>query len=152
MLQPSSERVPRHTARQINQRIREQTEANVECFASGDEQAIENRLDQLDREWDVERTLEANAAAIGLVGIALAAWNRKWLLLPAAVSTFLLQHALQGWCPPLPVLRRMGFRTRREIDREKFALKTLRGDFHSALSFAKPDKAVVSKVLEAVSR
>jgi hypothetical protein len=29
----------------------------------------------------------------------------------------------------MPVLRRLGVRTRSEIDREKFALKALRGDF-----------------------
>jgi hypothetical protein len=45
------------------------------------------------------------------------------------VLTFLFQHAVQGWCPPLPVLRRLGVRTRKEIDRERYALKALRGDF-----------------------
>jgi hypothetical protein len=33
-----------------------------------------------------------------------------------------LQHAMQGWCPPVPLLRRLGIRTRNEIDREKYAL------------------------------
>ena len=50
-------------------------------------------------------------------------------LLPALVTGFLFQHAVQGWCPPVPLFRRMGVRTRPEIDREKFALKALRGDF-----------------------
>ncbi len=45
------------------------------------------------------------------------------------VSSFLLIHALQGWCPPLPVLRRLGFGTASEIDYERYALKALRGDF-----------------------
>jgi len=45
------------------------------------------------------------------------------------VTAFLLQHAVQGWCPPLPVLRRLGFRTAREIEVERNALKALRGDF-----------------------
>jgi len=45
------------------------------------------------------------------------------------VLSFLFQHAVQGWCPPVPVFRRMGVRTRKEIDREKYALKALRGDF-----------------------
>jgi hypothetical protein len=44
---------------------------------------------------------------------------------------FLLLHGVQGWRPPVPVLRRIGVRTRSEIDREKFALKVLRGDFQS---------------------
>jgi len=56
---------------------------------------------------------------------------RRWLFLPALVQSFFLQHALQGWCPPLIVLRRLGFRTMREIDDERMALKALRGDFRN---------------------
>jgi len=43
--------------------------------------------------------------------------------------SFCLQHALQGWCPPLTLFRRLGIRTQREIDDERTALKALRGDF-----------------------
>ena len=46
-----------------------------------------------------------------------------------SIMGFLFQHAVTGWCPPVPVMRRLGVRTRSEIDREKFALKALRGDF-----------------------
>jgi len=45
------------------------------------------------------------------------------------VAAFLFQHAVQGWCPPIPVLRRLGVRTSREIELERIALKALRGDF-----------------------
>ena len=38
-----------------------------------------------------------------------------------------MQHALQGWCPPLPVLRRLGFRTQNEIERERYALEGVDG-------------------------
>jgi hypothetical protein len=55
--------------------------------------------------------------------------DRRWYVLPGLVAGFLLQHALQGWCPPLPVFRRLGFRTASEIDYERYALKALRGDF-----------------------
>ncbi|HEX8886849.1 MAG TPA: hypothetical protein VF797_20360, partial [Noviherbaspirillum sp.] len=79
--------------------------------------------EQLDKEWDVERMLEANGSTLALTGLVLGATvNKKWLILPGIVLPFLLQHALQGWCPPLPVLRRLGIRTRSEIDREKYAL------------------------------
>lgn len=50
-------------------------------------------------------------------------------MLPAAVSAFLLQHALQGWCPPVPFFRKRGVRTPAEIAAERNALKLLRGDF-----------------------
>jgi hypothetical protein len=37
----------------------------------------------------------------------------------------LFQHGVQDWFSPLPILRRLGVRTRGEIDREKYALKSL---------------------------
>jgi hypothetical protein len=55
--------------------------------------------------------------------------GRRWLVLPALVTGFLFQHAVQGWCPPIPILRRLGFRTSYEIEEERQALKALRGDF-----------------------
>src|SRR5690606_16646712 len=91
---------------------------------------IDRRLKELDREWDIERALEANAAALAFTGILLGArTDRRWFLLPAAVTAFLFQHAVQGWCPPLPILRRFGFRTASEINKERYALKVLKGDF-----------------------
>jgi hypothetical protein len=45
------------------------------------------------------------------------------------VTGFLFQHAIQGWCPPVPVLRKLGFRTSYEIEQERRALMALRGDF-----------------------
>lgn len=123
------DRVPRNTDEGTNARIQRQTEASVAWYAARPE-LLDQRLRELDREWDTERTLEANAAILGLAGIALGATrDRRWLVLPALVSAFLLQHAVQGWCPPLPLLRRLGFRTAREIDGERVALKALRGDF-----------------------
>ena len=65
-----------------------------------------------------------------VIGVALGyGWDRRFLLLPAAVLTFFAQHPLQGWCPPIPVFRRRGVRTNREIARERYAIKALRGDF-----------------------
>jgi hypothetical protein len=81
-------------------------------------------------EWDVERYLQMNAGIVSLSGVVLRAMvSRRFLVLPAIVFGFFFQHATQGWCPPLPVFRKMGVRTRREINREKYALKALRGDF-----------------------
>lgn len=130
VLPATDRRVIRNTAAEINARIAEGTEARV-AQAARQPSRIDGRLADLDREWDVERTLEANAALIGLAGIGLAALagDRRLLWVPAAVSGFLLMHALQGWCPPMPLLRRMGVRTAAEIGAERAALKALRGDF-----------------------
>ncbi|WP_197525417.1 hypothetical protein [Pseudobythopirellula maris] len=55
-------RVPEHTAEEVNEAIQCQTEGNIERYGSAGPETIERRLHELDREWDIERTLEANAA------------------------------------------------------------------------------------------
>src|SRR5438045_1111766 len=132
MIPATTQRVPRHTAHNINDEIQRQTDENIARYAKSGPRAIDRRLAELDREWDIERLLEANAAGVSLLGLALGATvSRKWFLFPAVVAGFLLQHAVQGWCPPLPIFRRLGFRTQSEIDQERYALKALRGDFRS---------------------
>ncbi|MDT3685649.1 MAG: hypothetical protein RO009_11470 [Pseudorhodoplanes sp.] len=128
---PSTKRrVPKQTAKSVNARIQRTTEQRIRHFDQNQDQ-IDRRLRELEREWDVERALESNAAIAGLIALAIAgqSQNRRWLALPAVISGFLLQHAIQGWCPPLPVFRQLGFRTSYEIEQERQALKALRGDF-----------------------
>ncbi|QQS13619.1 MAG: DUF2892 domain-containing protein [Rhodospirillales bacterium] len=122
------ERVARNTRDGANQRIRRRTAERLAHYIAHTRE-IPRRLRELDAEWDIERVLEANAASVTLAGVVLAGLDRRWLALPALVAAFLFQHAAQGWCPPLPVLRELGFRTAREIEIERVALKLLRGDF-----------------------
>jgi len=117
------DRVRRSTALDVNRQIDRQTEANIMHYLNATPEVIRQRVEELDHEWDVERMLEVNASTLALTGLVLGATvNKKWLILPGIVLPFLLQHGLRGWCPPLPVLRHLGVRTRGEIDREKYAL------------------------------
>jgi hypothetical protein len=106
--------------------------------------SISARLKELDEEWDIERAIEMNASALAFIGTVLGFFvHPYWLLLPALVTAFLFQHAVQGWCPPVPILRRMGFRTVYEIEEEKQALKALRGDYAQvAIATDKPAAAL----------
>lgn len=123
MTNDQADRVRHSTSQPINQEIARQTDENIRRFSEMGRSAILQRIDALDREWDVERVLEVNASSLALSGLVLGLTvNRKWFLLPGVVLPFLLQHGLQGWCPPLAILRRLGVRTRGEIDQEKFAL------------------------------
>ena len=130
-LPATADRVPRHTAPEVNERIRLRTVESISRVRAGGPEAISRRLDALDHEWDIERAIEANASAIAFTGVALGVitGKRRWFALPALVTGFLFQHAIQGWCPPVPILRRLGFRTSYEIEQERQALKALRGDF-----------------------
>jgi hypothetical protein len=150
MLPATTARVPLHTPQRYNEAIRRETEQNVARYAA-DPAAIERRLAELDREWDIERTLEANAATLALVGVGLGAFvDRRFLVLPGLVCGFLLQHALQGWCPPVPLFRHLGVRTASEIDEERYALKALRGDFRQAPAVG--DRAAAAQALQAARR
>jgi hypothetical protein len=129
-LPATARRVENSTDERLNEAIRARTDAEVVRLESANEEEIAERLGELDEEWDVERLLQVNASTLVVLGVLLGAKvDRRFLLLPAAVFTFFGQHALQGWCPPIPIFRRLGVRTHREIARERYALKALRGDF-----------------------
>jgi hypothetical protein len=124
------DRVRANTVPEINRRIDEQIERNIRHYSGQTKEEIYRRIQELDQEWDFERVLETMASSVSLTGIVLGATvDRKWFLVPTIVLSFLLLHAIQGWCPPLPILRGLGIRTREEIARERYALKALAGDF-----------------------
>lgn len=117
------DRVRNHTSDRVNHQIDQQIAARVQQYID-QPTAIPQRLQALEQEWDTERVLEANASVLAFTGLLLGIFvNHRWFWLPAIVLPFLFQHAIQGWCPPLPIIRRLGVRTRSEIDREKYALK-----------------------------
>ena len=117
------DRVRKATSDHVNEKIDNQTRENIEAYSIASKEMLQARIEDLDREWDIERTLELNASLVALAGVVLAATvNKRWLLLPGLVTAFLAQHAIQGWCPPIPLFRRLGVRTQKEIDAEKHAL------------------------------
>lgn len=139
MLNPSmpneTDRVRRNTTPEVLAGIDARIEENIRHYAAQPQHVINRRIEELTQEWSVERWLEANASSLALSSLLLGlTTSKKWFLLTGGVLGFLLLHAVEGWCPPLPVLRRIGVRTRGEIDREKYALKFLRGDFRGISS------------------
>jgi hypothetical protein len=148
------DRVPCNTPDEYNQRIREEMERRVAHYGRLGTAAIDRRLQELDEEWDVERRLETNAATAVIVGTTLSlAVDRRFMLLPLMVGGFLLQHAIQGWCPPIPIFRAWGVRTQSEIDEERYALKALRGDFAGVSATGnQPGNRSPREVLAAVRR
>lgn len=121
------DRVREHSSDEANRRIDRDTDNSIRRYSELSDLAVARRIEELDREWDIERMLQMNASALALSGLVLGITrNPRWLLVPGTVLPFLLQHAVQGWCPPMPVLRRLGFRTRSEIDRERYELAASR--------------------------
>jgi len=137
-----------HTAAAVLRRIDDETVNRLKDYAGAGAETISLRLQELDREWDTDRMIETEAATTGLLGLALGVlWQRGFLAIPAWVGGALMLHALIGWHPLLPVLRRQRLRTAREIARERYALKALRGDFadmEQPTDFAAPRPTVTS--------
>jgi hypothetical protein len=133
-------------------KVEQKIEANIRFYSALPKIAISKRICELEREWSMERWLETNASGLAFSGIIMGLTvNRKWFALPFLVTGFLFLHAIHGWCPPVTILRKMGVRTRAEIDREKYALKFLRGDFEGVEAAIADHEGNMEKVLAAVS-
>ncbi len=143
------DRIQKNTPDSTNVEIEQQLRNNIRYYSKQDKAVLSARIDELEKEWNMDRVLIANASALAGIGLVLGLTvNKRWLMLPGVVLTFLLQHGLQGWCPPLPLFRKFGVRSFKEIDRERFALKYLRGDFEDLTGG--PSNA--DKLFDAVSR
>jgi hypothetical protein len=126
----SASRVRISTSKKNNDKIDAQMEEIVSKYITASKSDISKRIEELNKEWDIERVLEANASALIFIGTLLGFLVNVWLFVICGfISFYLLTHALQGWCPPLPIIRRLGIRTVYEICTEKMILKYLRGDF-----------------------
>jgi hypothetical protein len=132
-LELGHDRVRDHSAPIVNQRIADQTRDRIERVVRQGHEAVTLRLDQLDREWDVDRALMVNFAIVGGATYATGLYRfahspllgrrrHGWLQFFTVQLGFLLLHGTVGWCPPLPVFRRLGFRTKSEIEAERRVL------------------------------
>ena len=135
--------VPETVRATATRRIHARTLHDLTRFIGADPVFIDERIRELEREWTLERTLEAKAATLGLAGLMLGlVLDRRFLALTGIGSALLLQQALQGWSPAHPVLRRFGLRTAEEIHDEIIALRILRGDFLQRVDY--PERALAT--------
>jgi hypothetical protein len=117
-----NDRVRRHTASHVNDKIDRLTASDIERSAHAGRDAVVARLAELDREWDIDRALMVNFAVLGGVTHELGERHNGWKYFFRVQMGFLLVHAIVGWCPPVLVFRRLGFRTSKEIAAERSEL------------------------------
>jgi sirohydrochlorin ferrochelatase len=125
------DRVRANTWPPLTERLDAQAQLRLRhTAASASTGELTRRIAELDSEWPFDRVLETEASLMGLVGLTLGvAVDKRLLVLPATVAAMLLLHATHGWYPLLPLFRRLGVRTQDEIDRERYGVKAIRGDF-----------------------
>jgi hypothetical protein len=139
------DRVRENTSEEKNAAVDAEIISQIAKYKNLTKEEISDRLEELRKEWDIERTLGVNASSFALAGLLLGTFvNKRWFLLSGIVTGFLLQYGVQGWCPPLPLFRAMGIRTRQDIDEEIYAMKVLRGDFEN-LSAASTARKILTR-------
>lgn len=151
-LPSTAKRVELCTKSSVNHKIHRDSIRKLKLLGEfSDQKGLTAAIQKLNREWDTERVLEVNAAALtAAASILTLKKGRGWSVVSGAVSFFLMVHALIGWCPPLPVIRRLGVRTSQEILNEKMELKAIRGDFNHI-----PEETVffrTAKIIKAVEK
>lgn len=143
-------------SREAETRRREQLLVHLSYYAANQGE-IGDRLRQLDDEWDVDRVLTLNGSAISLFGVLVGLLGRKrWYVIAMIVQALMIQHEAQRCSAAGSLLRSLGFRTKEEIEQERYALKLLRGDLAPALEGGQGGKAgdpdaLALKVLRATS-
>jgi hypothetical protein len=101
------------------------TEANLAYYRQNPS-LIGRRLRELDDEWDTRRMLQVATSGLSLAGFWLTMTkSRLWTLLPMALAGGALHHGLTDESPAEDLARRLGFRTRGEIEYERRALMRL---------------------------
>lgn len=122
-------------------RIRE----NIRCYGTMGGGQISARIRELEEEWDLTRALTAIASGMGFFGLIIGLLGgRSWRIFTWLSLPMLLLHSLGRWVPPAEALRRMGLRSAKEIESEKYALKALRGDFKEIQGNQGPEAEALS--------
>jgi len=111
-------------------RREQELESRLARLADAGPDAIQARIEELDREWSAGRIAKAILSVLIIVGIILTiALSWWWVIVPAIAGLFLLQYLFAHKSALVSCTEWLGYRTRSEIEQEKFALRTLRGDF-----------------------
>jgi hypothetical protein len=75
----SADWVRRSTSLHVNLEIDRQTDCNIQWYVATSHEVILERIRELDKEWDVERVLEANASSFTLTGLLLGLTvDKRW--------------------------------------------------------------------------
>lgn len=134
----------------VNANIDRETLATLERFRDASPEQIQERIDELAWEYDVSCAVSLAGAVVSLAALPLAKRNLKFLAIPAVVQGLIAIHNLPvPFASPLtPLFRVFGFRSRTEIERERHALKMMRGDYRRAEGDASPKGALTSAQAE----
>ncbi len=135
----------------LEQPLNRRTEHNIHVYSVQSGQDITYHIGELRNEWSLERSVEAAAAGIAMLGLILGAFaSPVFLIFPIIIVGFALAHSIWRYRPDFAKLPKQGLRTQREIDAEIFAMRFMRGEL-SYLPTAS-DRALIAERAIAATR
>ena len=100
-----TDRVRKNLLSKLNIKVEKDIIAVINNLKDKSPEVIHQRILEIETEWSIERRIETFASMLLLTSSILALTkDKKWAYLTGNVAAFLLQHGIQGWCPPLPLL------------------------------------------------
>jgi hypothetical protein len=105
---------------------------NIQHYSGRPIELVGKRIEELEEEIPLEALVYRGGVLMAIGGLTLLLLGRKsraaWLL-AVAIGALQLQYSYQGRNALTDILRKRGYRSRKEIETEKWALQALRGDF-----------------------
>jgi hypothetical protein len=115
------DRVRNHSPKAFTKKIDLNTDFMIKSTIARGTFSIRERLLQLDKEWDIDRALDLlfSTTLTAQLALSVRKKNHRFSWMPLIQAAFLIMHSTYGWCPPVPILRKLGYRTRFEIQSER---------------------------------
>ena len=118
------DKVRKLSLKSFNKSIDEDTDSIIQLVVAEGPISISERLNELDREWDIDKAVMLFQSGLIIVQLARAMSrpSKNKLLGPLIQTPLLVLHATLGWSPVTMMFRKLGFRTRFEIQAEREVL------------------------------
>jgi len=118
------DKVRKHSLKSFNESIDEKTDSIIQLVVAEGPISISERLNELDREWDIDKAvmLFQSGLIMGQLASAIRKQTKNQLWGPLLQTPLLALHATFGWSPVTMIFRKLGFRTRFEIQAEREVL------------------------------
>jgi hypothetical protein len=112
--------------------INRDTLRSIQQYSGRPIELVRKRIEDLEEEIPLEALIYRGGVLITIGALTLLLLRRKsraaWIF-AVAIGALQLQYSYQGRNAVTNTLRKRGFRSRKEIEAEKYALQALRGDF-----------------------
>jgi hypothetical protein len=117
------------------------TARSIRYYSSRPIHFVNKRIEELTEEIPLEALVYRGGAILSIVSLTLLLLRHKYKAawaLAVATAALQLQYSYQGRTGLTDILRKRGYRSRKEIEAEKYSLEAIRGDFAAFSELSDP--------------